>query len=630
MKLALYMLMLLFVSLGLSSAGPRDLYMATTYQQVYDKGQTRSPEGRPGTGYWINHARYTIDVTVYPSTRLLKGRAVMVYSNESPDTLKKLVLRLYQDIYRKGNTRNESVDPLAVTDGMEILCLKVGDKRIDTDDPAGPARRRGTNLFIDLEKPLLPGGKRRLEIEWKYYIAEKSRIRSGMYDKSTAFVAYWYPQIAVYDDVFGWDILNYNGLQEFYNDFHDFDVRINVPAGYSVWATGILQNPGEILPSEQFDVWKRAFESDETQSLLSGKILDEDSVVVNEGAQSWHFKAGHVPDFAFSFSDHYAWDIRSVEVEPGRRTLIQAAYPKDDENSVDVCEIAAGSIAFLSGDFPAIPYPYEAMTVFISKNGGGMEFPMIVNDGSVEKHARRVSLTSHEITHTYFPFMMGINERRFAFMDEGMAVMLPFKAQLALAPEENIVARRVKRYNKIGGSVIDMPMMIPSYDLAGPAYRNASYNRPGMAYEYLRQILGDKLFLKALHDYVQNWRGKHPLPYDFFHTFNRVSGENLNWYWKPWFFEFAYADLALGSVSKTAGGLDVVVRNKGGLPLPVRLTVTDSEGREKVVEKTAAVWREANGMVTIHVPEVSRPVKVVLGGETILDADTDNNIKENF
>ncbi len=630
MKLELRALVLIFVFCGAALAGQDDLYMATNYQKVYSKGETRRPDGRPGSGYWINRASYKIDVTVYPATRLLKGRAEIEYSNDSPDTLKLLVMRLYQDIYRQGNARNSAMDPLAVTEGMEILRLKVGDVRIDTDDPAGVAQRRGTNLFIKLESPLLPGEKRRLEIDWKYYIAEKSRIRSGMYDKSSAFVAYWYPQMAVYDDVFGWDVLNYTGLQEFYNDFHDYDVRISLPAGYSVWATGILQNPGEILPSEQYELWKQAFRSDETRSLLSQKILDEDSVMINEGGAAWHFRAGHVPDFAFAFSDHYAWDIRSVEVEPGRRALIQAAYPKDDENSFDVCEIAAESIAFLSGEFPAIPYPYRAMTVFISKNGGGMEFPMIVNDGSVKKHARRVSLTSHEITHTYFPFMMGINERRFAFMDEGMAVMLPFQAQLALAPEENVIVRRVKGYNKIGGSIFDLPMMIPSYELTGRAYRNASYNRPGMAYEYLREMLGDKVFLKALHDYVENWQGKHPLPYDFFNTFNRVSGENLNWYWKPWFFEFAYADLALGPINQTAAGLDIVVKNVGGLPLPVRIAVTGEDGREKIVEKTAAVWRRGQDAVTIHVDEINKPVKVLLGGETILDADKNNNIQENF
>ncbi len=629
MKYAMRLVMFLLVLTGLSPAGADDLYMGTTFRPLYEKGLTRGFDGRPGKAYWINHASYRIDVTVYPETRLLKGRAKITYTNESPDTLKTLVMRLYQDIYRKGGARNSPMEPLALTEGMEIMRLKVGDTLMDTDDPRGQTRRRGTNLIITLKKPVLPGEQRRIEIDWKYYIAEKSRIRSGMYDKSSAFVAYWYPQLAVYDDVFGWDRLNYTGLQEFYNDFHDFDVRIHLPAGFSVWATGMLQNAGEVLPSEQHELWSRALESDNARAILSQKILDEDSVFINEGATAWHYQASHVPDFAFAFSDHYAWDIRSVEVEPGRRTLIQAAYPKDDDTQTDVCDIAAESIAFLSGDFPAIPYPYPAMTVFISKNGGGMEFPMIVNDGSVSRHSRRVSLTSHEITHTYFPFMMGINERRFAFMDEGMAVMLPFKAQLALAPEENIIARRVKSYNRIGGSIVDLPMMIPSNELTGRAYRNASYNRPGMAYEYLRDMLGDTLFKKALHDYVKNWKGRHPLPYDFFFTFNRVSGRNLNWYWKPWFFELAYADLALGTVTQTAEGLDIVVENMGGLPLPVRISVTDREGGEKNVEKTAAVWR-GKKKVTVHVPWSGSPAKVVLGDENILDADNSNNIKEDF
>ncbi|RMH60642.1 MAG: M1 family peptidase [Calditrichaeota bacterium] len=595
------------------------LYMPATIQKLYEQNKTRQYTGRPGNAYWINHADYEIEARIYPETRLLKGKEQITYYNTSPDTLTTLVLRLYQDIYRKGNPRDFPIDPAVVHEGMIITGLVVNGQDIDPDDPHGRAKRGGTNLIINPPEPVLPGASVTLSVQWKFTIANKSTIRSGMYDTTTGFIAYWYPQMAVYDDVFGWDRLNYTGQQEFYNDFHNFDVRIHLPAGYNVWGTGRLQNAEAILTDEDMAKWSRAHEGDRVETLTGG----------NATAQPWHFKAQQVPDFAFAFSNHFRWDARSVDMGP-RRTFVQAVYAMDDTSSRDVCDIAAETIRYMSRTFPKIDYPYPAMTVFISKNGGGMEFPMIVNDGMVTHHGRRVGLTSHEITHTYFPFMMGINERRFAFMDEGMAVMLPFKLQNHLAPERDIIADRIKIYNRIGGTINDLPVMTPSNQLSGQAYRNGSYNRPGLAYEYWRDMVGDSLFTAAMHDYVTNWKGKHPLPYDFFFTMNRASGENWNWYWKRWFFDWAHADLSIESIKQTPKGWQAVIVNKGGLPVPIHLTAILEDGQEVTVTQSARVWKDHSVRVSVWLG-TDKPLKQVeLDTVRVPDIHPENNVINTF
>ncbi len=610
---ALFSLILL-LSLITSAAAQESLYMPAPFKKLYEKGETRSFTGAPGNRYWLNHAQYNIKARVYPQTRLLKGSEKIIYHNAGPDTLKEIVLRVYQDIYRRGNVRDFPVDKDALTDGMEILSLRINDVEVDTDDPQGSVKRNGTNLFLKLKQAVLPAQDITLHIEWKFHIADKSTIRSGMYDKTSGFVAYWYPQIAVYDDYFGWDRLNYTGQQEFYNDFHTYDVHLTLPAGYNVWATGLLQNAGEILSKDDLEKWQKAHKYDDVVSVAGG----------NPDAKAWHFRADHVPDFAFAFSDHFRWDLRSVD-NGSRRVLVQAVYSREDTTATDVCEIAARTINYMSTEFPKIVYPYPSMTVFISKNGGGMEFPMMVNDGSVADYARRVGLTSHEITHTYFPFMMGINERRFAFMDEGMAVMLPFKVQNHLAPKRNIIADRVKTYNRVGGSIDDVPVMTPSNLLKGQAYRNASYNRPGLAYEFLRDLLGDELFIKAIGVYVKEWSGKHPLPYDFFFTMNRVTGQNLNWYFKAWFFDWAYADLAIEKAERKANNWEITVLNRGGLPLPVRLHYRSENGEEGKINKSAAVWRDNPKRYIVKINTDKDLKKIWLDTENVPDVQPMDN-----
>jgi hypothetical protein len=351
-------------------------------------------------------------------------------------------------------------------------------------------------------------------------------------------------------------------------------------------------------------------------------------VTTNKEELIYKFKTDYVPDFVFATSDHFLWDGSSliVDKKSGRRTFISAAYKKESKDFYTVADVGRKAIESFSTQIPGVPFPYPQMTVF---NGeGGMEFPMMVNDSSEPELQGTVHLTSHEISHTYFPFYMGINERKYAWMDEGWATMLPFDFQTANAPGYDPRTRNAKSFSEFAGNEQDVPPMVLSYELRGASYRTASYRRPGAAYEFLRQMLGDDLFKKCLHEYMNRWNGKHPIPFDFFFTFNYVTGQNLDWYFNPWFFENKYPDLTL-SAKITDNGVSISIVNKGGLPVPIKLKFNYEDGtNEFVYEKNADVWKNGNVAVTTVLQMKKKVKKIELGTTQIPDVNMKDNTVE--
>jgi len=452
----------------------------------------------------------------------------------------------------------------------------------------------------------------------------------GTYDSTSFFVGYWYPQVAVYDDIDGWDRFNFTGMQEFYNDPSDFHVRITVPGGFTVWATGVLQNADKLFSKKILERYNRALKSDTIVHIIRPEDIEDGSILRHDDSTTWVFKARSVPDFAFALSDHYLWDASSLEVDSAtaRRTFIGAAYKESSNDFKEVAWIARKSIEYFSAEMPGVPYPYPEMTVFNGK--GGMEYPMIVNDGSVAKRSGTVHLTSHEISHSYFPFYMGTNERKYAWMDEGWAVMLPFKLQHRLEESYDPVARNTATYTQYAGQERELEMMTPSIVFGNnafrPTYRIHAYNRPAEAYYFLQDLLGDSLFSAAIKEYIQRWHYKHPIPYDFFFTFDQVAGEDLSWYWEPWFFEKGYPDLAIKDVFEQEGTLQVLIHRNGNIPVPVNLVVTYDDGSTKTVYKTARVWQNGNMGLTIKLKNGKTIRRIELGSKHIPDVNKENNI----
>lgn len=618
MRFYLVTILFLFVTAAFS----QELYIPRNVKQAYENN-TRSKDGMPGKNYWQNNADYKIKAEVEPSTRLLKGNAEITYFNNSPDSLKEIVIRLNQDINKTGAARDFYIKREAVGEGIILNQFKINGSSINIDDDM--LSRSGTNLFVKLDTPVPPkNGKVDLTIDWQFIIPDGSKIRMGTYDSTSFFIAYWFPQVSVYDDIDGWDKLNYTGQGEFYNDFADFDVEITVPEKFAVWSTGLLQNPEEILKDEYLNRWQSAHTSNSVVRIITLDDLEKNIFNAANGKIKWHYKAEYVPDFTFAMSDHYLWDAVSYQPEgKDYRTFISATYKKESQDFYEVAEISRLSIKYFSEEMPGYPFPYPSLTVW--NGSGGMEFPMMINDGSASTYRGTVGVTSHEIAHQYLPFMMGINERKYAWMDEGWAVMLPFDFQERMDEGNNPRAAQAGSYEKLAGMSEEVPLIVPTNLLTGPAYRIHSYRRPAFAYDFLRDMLGDEKFKTALHGYFDRWKGKHPMPYDFFFTFNDILKENLYWYWQPWFFEFGYPDLSIKETEIEEGFVKVLVEKAGNIPVPIKLTFVSTNGEEVIFYQDASVWKDKNEIWIEQ--KLNFPLALIeLGADNIPDADRENNM----
>ncbi len=601
------------------------LYMPINIKKAYDNS-TRLYDGEPGDNYWQNRADYKIKVELNPKNRTLDGNETIHYQNNSPDSLKNLNLKIYQDLYKIGTLRDFPLDSSDIHRGAVIHYIKVNGDSIQLSGEESEIKRLASILRIKLEEPLPPGEDLILDLGWETILPGKSRLRMGAYGDSAFFVAYWFPRIAVYDDLDGWDRYPYTGTQEFYNDFGDFEVEVTVPGDFIVWATGLLQNMDEVLGDKFIDRFKEASSSDSVIHIVTSADYLNGPVPLQNEKNSWRYKASNIPDFAFATSNCYLWDATSliVDEETDRRVVVDAAYRKNSEEFYEVARIAKESIKYLSEDMPGYPFPYPKLTVF--NGSGGMEFPMMVNDGTTTTRARTIRLTSHEISHTYFPFFMGTNEKKYAWMDEGWAVMLNFDFQNRMTDGSNQISREIRTYSLIAGRDIDLPMMIPSIYLKGKSYRNASYSRPAIAYNLLRKIMGDEKFKDALHLYLDRWNGKHPIPYDFFYTFDQINGEDLRWFWKPWFFERGHADLAIKDVISRDNETEVVIERVGLLPVPIKMKIAYTDESEEIITHSAEVWKDGSIEFRVTIDHEKEIESIGIGDKYIPDINQKNNI----
>jgi hypothetical protein len=608
-------------------------FIPVNIKKAYEK-QTRSLDGTPGEYYWQNASRYKIKVNVAPNAKLISGIEEIEYFNNSPDTLKEIIIRLYQNVYKPGAERDFSIANQDLTEGISLTKFDFNHAEIKTEGNI-KFNIAGTNLFFKPDAPILPHSKSHLKLEWNFKLSSRN-MRMGIYDSTSFFIAYWYPQISVYDDIDGWDKTNYTGTQEFYNDYSDYEVEVSVPNKFGVWGTGILNNPEELLTGEYLNRYKEAHNSEQVIKIISPEDLGEKNIYDNrEEFNTWKFKADNVSDFSFALSDHYLWDALTINAgkDSDKPVFISAVYKKESLDFYEVAGIAKRSVEYFSESLPGVVFPYPALTIF---NGGnsGMEYPMMVNDASFSSNVATFGTTSHEIVHQYFPFYVGTNERKYAFMDEGMAVMLPMDFQ-EMAIEGNFPRERnTNQYENLAGKEMDMPPMIPSVLLKGQTYRIASYNRPGLAYYFLREAIGNELFDKALQKYIALWNGKHPTPYDFFYTFNNAAGKNLDWFWLPWFFERAYPDLAIKSADLKKNTIHVVIEKRGTIPLPLKLLIQQNKKPEDsyipapiLIYKTAAVWESGNNEFSIdyEIPRIEGNIDLFLGSSDIPDIDQTNN-----
>jgi hypothetical protein len=590
------------------------IYMPPEFRKAYENG-TRTYEGLPGKNLWHNTCHYTIEAKMNPQTRELTGREWIEYTNNSPDTLKHLGFQLYQDVYKKGGLR--SFPAPEETGGVILGRIVVDGDTIKENDLSDSY----TIMFIKLNNRLKPGSSLKIEVNWKVQIIGTSYIREGYADSTSAFVGLWYPKLAVYDDIFGWNVQVYNFKEEFYSPLSTYDVTLNLPEGFCVWATGKLENQDNYPPILN-DRLTHAYATQGTVQVIdSTTILDKNQI----GRYPWRFHADSVPDFAFAFSDHYLWDAAVLNVGT-RKVLISTAYPKNQyRNYRHITRAVTGAMEVYSLKDPGVPFPYSNFTSFYGLNGGGMEYPMMTYDCSFRDTLLDSYVTIHEMLHTYAPFYLRTNETNFAWMDEGLTDFYTVKMLAKLNYSLDTLVAWNKRYLERGILGFgNLPLFTSSTCWNTDNMAGLMYVKPAQMLTALEDMIGSETWKKCFNAFVQTWKYKAPMPYDFFFFVDNYLKKDLSWFWDKWFMHFGYPDLAIQKVDRNK----VIIENRGLLPIPFTVHFTDESGKEKDMVFHANAWKGSNSMFI----EVSRFrfSKIEVKCNLVADYELKDNIWERY
>ncbi|MBF9237954.1 M1 family metallopeptidase [Hymenobacter sp. BT683] len=608
--------------LSFAALAQQPLPVPRNLQATYAKG-TRAESGLPGPSYWQNTADYDLAIRFEPTTRRVAGTVAIRYQNNSPDSLRQLWFKLYPNLYQKGAPRNRAIAPEDIGEGVTISALTINGEVFDVKKLAIEA----TNMVVPLRRALGARQATTVQVTYSYNLNKGSHQRTGEVEPGAAFLAYFFPRIAVYDDIDGWNKQPYTGDQEFYNDFCNFKAAITVPKDFVVWATGDLKNASQVLTKKYAQRLQKAEQKDVVAYVISAEDAQRRDITAPNAENTWRFEAQNVTDFAFATADHYVWQSTSLVVDPAtkRRTRVDVAYNPKHKDFEEVIDFSRKTVEAMSYTFPKWPFPYAHETVFDGLDQ--MEYPMMVNDNPTETRKDAIELTDHEIFHTMFPFYMGINETKYGWMDEGWATIGEWLISPIIDPKI-VDDYGVARYGTNAATENDASIVTLSTQQSGVPFFLNSYPKPGMGYLYVKDLLGDELFTKALHTYIRNWNGKHPMPYDFFNSMNAGAGRNLNWFWQRWFFDGGYPDLAIANVTKTGPGYDITVQAKGSKPVPVDLTVTFADNSTQKIHRTIAVWETGATSVTVPIA-TKQPVKrVTLGSTLVSDSFPKDNVWE--
>ena len=660
-------LVLAAASLALAAAAqpsrpiPYPVFPTPQFERAVANG-TRSESGAPGPRYWQNRATYDLSARLDADTQTLTASGTITYTNHSPDALDFLVLKLRQNVHAPGVPRNR---PVAVTGGLTLSAFSVGGiAYTDVTQPETPGSYGGTVdpgtysvlgtvMTVGLEEPLAPGQTATIDLAWSVPLPPHTGTYRQGTDGEVFYIGYWYPQMAVYDDVYGWHVDPYMGMGEHYMDMGDYTVRFDAPADMLVYGTGDLLNPAAVLTERTRDRLAEAMRSDQVVHVVTAAERGTALQPGVEGRLVWEFEAQDVRDVALSASARYLWDATHATVDQDgdgtdERVLINAFYRPSGEAPWDApwdrsAEFSKFSIEHLSTLL--WPYPWPHMTAVEGLITGGMEYPMMTLIGGNRNPVSLFSVTYHEIGHMWFPMMVGSNEKAFTWMDEGLTsfntnegLAAFFDGSSEARPKLEAWDRgRQAHYLLAGTGYAVAPMRhndryplgggTSQVDPVGGRARGvASYSTPAVALHALRGLYGEPAFFEAYRDYGRRWTGHHPYPYDLFNTFENRLGEDLDWFWTPTFFQTWTVDQAVGAVTSTAEGVRVTIEDEGLAPMPAPVRVTYADGRTVDQRVEVSTWLSGATEATLTFPagEVTR-VEIDPEGYS-LDADRSDNV----
>jgi hypothetical protein len=561
----------------------RPVPYSRAFARALERG-TRTEHGAPGPRYWQQRVQYRIDAELDPATARLSGVQSVVYHNNSPDTLRELRFMLYQNAFAPGVPRTRTVP---ITGGMTLERVSAeGRDARGQDAISGPLTYAvdGTQMRLALPRALPPGASTTVEIAWSFTVPPRGAPRTGHIDNEVFVVAQWYPQVATYDDIHGWHAVPYWTNGEFYLEYGDFEVALTLPEGWLVDASGVLQNPDEVLPGPVRARVARALAQDSIVSVVTEEDVEAGAATERAPGEQleWRFVARDVRDFAFATSNRYVWDATRALLPDAHAdgrpdtVLVNAFYRPQFEAWREGARYARHAVRFHAERWH--PYIYPKITAAEGPIGG-MEYPMIVFIGSPSNPVSLYAVISHEIAHEWYPMMTGSNESRYAWQDEGLVTYVEDLSVSDFFPQEDPALATQASYLGIAGSDVEAEIMrAPDLFGRGPQYGVAAYTKPGTLLRALGGVIGEETVHRGLQRYAQQWLLKHPTPWDFFAIMEAVAGTDLDWFWHPWFFETATLDQAVAAVRQDATSATIVVEDLGDAPMPVLLRVTRADG----------------------------------------------------
>lgn len=631
---------------NLSVFNPQQLFQ----QQVFAStgNMFRSANGAPGKDYWQNRADYLISAKLDTLLNSIEASETITYTNNSPDNLPSIWLQLDQNIYKEDARSNfYSFKPQLIsptnkdhTKGyqFESITLEYKGKIVKADYIV-----TDTRLQIRLPQELPAKSKINLHIKYKYAIPGDFGGRTDFLNTKNGKIfeiAQWYPHMCVYDDLQGWNTLPFLGSGEFYCEYGNFDYTVAVPKGVIVAGSGELQNEREVLSPVQIERLNKARLSDATVMIRTEEEVNSAVRNTEKGWTNWHFKMSNTRDVAFGASKAYLWDAAKVNLPGGKRCLAMSVYPLESmgRNAWGrSTEYLKKSIEYFSKKWFVYPYP---VAINEAGNAGGMEYPGIVFDGINDQAGELYWVTAHEIGHNWFPMVVGSNERRFSWMDEGFNTFIDVYAADDFNNGE-YAPKRDGEYAPGKGNPADeivellkdtaAPIMMSRADAILGKYRHPLfYFKPAYGLVLLREvILGHDRFDYAFKMYIDRWAYKHPAPEDFFRTMNNESGEDLSWFWKEWFYNNWAFDIAIESVtnsnSNTKNGINITLCNLQKMALPFTLQIIYEDNTKDTIQVPIETWLQANKHIINFYAE--KQVKsVIIDPQNLLpDSNRKNN-----
>lgn len=596
--------------------------------------ETRSASGQPGHAYWQNSADYNLNVSLNDAKNEITGTADITYTNNSPDQLGFLWLQLDQNLFAKDSRGNAVVPPSGSRNGAHGEDLDGGYKikSVKLDGRDVKYTITDTRMQIDLPKELkAKGGVAKIKIEYSFISPEYGSDRMGVSKTKNGkifTIAQWYPRMCVYDDVMGWNTLPYIGASEFYLEYGNITANITVPANHYVVASGELLNSREVYSKEENNRWEQARNSDKTVMIRPESEIGKNQA---SGTKTWKFRIDQTRDFAWASSPAFILDAARINLPSGKKSVAISAYPAESAGEKAwgrSTEYTKAAIEHYSQKW--YEYTYPAATN-VAGNEGGMEYPGIVFCHMDSAGEDLWGVTDHEFGHNWFPMIVGSNERLFAWMDEGFNTFINELSTKAFNNGEYYHKKDLARTGSFMMSDNIEPIMVGPDNMKERSIGVLAYFKPGMGLQILREsILGPEKFDKAFRTYVDRWAFKHPTPWDFFHTMENVSGEELNWFWRGWFINKWKIDQSVKDVKYVNGdfknGALVTVENIGQLPMPTTVQVKYKDGTKQIVKIPVEVWKR-NTEWLIKLNSNKEIAEVMLDPDAMIpDVNAKNNI----